>query len=133
MIQRQTGGAKAGELGLNFCVQLRAQCGLAEVAKTGRGRIVAEFPRGIDQARNLGGREGGATAQEGNMQSHPETGVRPSQSHGFRQARFVDHEARRGQDAVAMRLDDGLIDGRRPPEIVGIDNQSARRLRACHS
>ena len=67
------------------------------------------------------------------MQSHPETGVSPGQGHGLRQARFVDHEARRGQDAVAMRLDDSLIDGRRPSVVVGIYNQAARRLRACHS
>ena len=37
----------------------------------------------------------------------------------------VDHQARAGEDAVHVRLDDALVDAGGEPEVIGVDDQPA--------
>ncbi len=66
--------------------------------------------------------------QQSQVQADAEPWDFPSRVYGFVAARFVDHQTRGGQNAVAMGADDGLIHGMRQPEIVGVDDEAARRL-----
>ena len=75
--------------------------------------------------------------QQSQMQADAQPGIFLRQRHGFGEAGFVHHQAGAGQNAFAMRADDGLVDGRRTAEIVRIDDEAAdrglriARLRHC--
>src|ERR1035438_6209605 len=49
------------------------------------------------------------------------------------EAEFVHHQAGAGQNAFAMRADDGFIDGMRTAKIVRVDDETPGGIRACHS
>jgi hypothetical protein len=61
------------------------------------------------------------------MQPHTEARVGAGDGHCFVEGRAADHEAGRGEDALAMRPEYGGVDLGRGAEVVGVDDQAARR------
>jgi hypothetical protein len=71
-------------------------------------------------------------AQQSQMQSHAQRRVLACKGHGFLKGGFVYHQARSGQNALAVGADDGLVNGGRAAEVVGVDDEAAwDRRRAC--
>ena len=66
------------------------------------------------------------TAEQGQVQTNPELRILLRQRHGFGAIGFIHHQARRGEDAVAMRADDRLIDRARATEVVGVDDEASQ-------
>ena len=58
------------------------------------------------------------------MQTDGQTRILFRQSHRARSSALVDHQARAGQHACAMRFDDRVIDGVRVTEVIAIDDRS---------
>ena len=59
------------------------------------------------------------------MQADAEFGIFLRERNRFIEARLVHHQARGGQNAFAMRADDGLVDGMRTAKIVRVDNEAS--------
>jgi len=71
--------------------------------------------------------------QQGQVQADTELGILPGQLHGFVAGRFIDHQTCGGQNAFAMRADDGFVDRVQTPEIVSVDDEAADGFRAFHN
>jgi len=71
--------------------------------------------------------------QKCEVQTDAEFGIFLRQFYGFVKSDFVHHQARACQNAVAMRANDGLIDGMRTPEIIRVDDEAADGIRAFHN
>lgn len=63
------------------------------------------------------------------MQADAEARIFLCQLNSLIEAGFVDHQTGGGEDAFAMRADDGLIDGLGQPKVIRIDNEAVRSLR----
>ena len=125
VIERQAGGSEAGELLVNFRAQLFAQSTLEKITKANARRIFAELTARIDEAGDFFRRQRGTSAEQCEMQADAELRVFFRQRDGFGAIGFIDHQACTGQNAFAVRTDDGFVDGARAPEIVGIDDEAA--------
>ena len=64
------------------------------------------------------------------MQSNAEARVGVGQLDRLVGGRFVDHEARAGEDTLLVGLDDRQVDGMGAPKIVRVDDQPAGRVRS---
>src|SRR5262245_25211942 len=89
--------------------------------------MVAEMPAGINQAGNGARRQRGGAANQSDVQAHAQPRILQRQINGFVRGLARDHQAGGGEDAFAMRPDDGLIDGMRAAEVVGVDDEPAGR------
>jgi hypothetical protein len=74
-----------------------------------------------------------AAQQQGQVQPDAQPGILPRQTDGLGLGGLIDHQAGGGQDALAVRPDDRLVDGRRSAEIIRVDDEPADGLRACHT
>ena len=111
VVKGQAGGLEFFKLGGDFVAQLAAAFPGGEVAPAGEDGVVGELLLGIHQLWNFCGGEGGASADEREVQADAQFGILLRQSDGLGGERFVDHEAGRSQDAFAMGADDSLVDG----------------------
>src|SRR5439155_7647494 len=93
-------------------------------------RVVAEFALRVDQAGNSLWRQGRMAADQAQLQPHAQSRTLAGQGHGFFEGRLVDHQAGAGQDALAVGVDDGLVDGGGAAEVVGVDDETPPRLSA---
>ncbi len=125
MIERQTGGVKFLKLRMDFGAKLSAQAALEKVTEARGDRLIAEFAVRIDKAGDFFRRQRGLAAEQSQMQADAEFGILPREFYGLVKTGFVHHQACGGQNAVAVRADDGFIDGWRQSEIVGVDNEPA--------
>ena len=57
------------------------------------------------------------------MSSDIERRMRASQAHGVVESGAGSHQSCRGQDALAVSLDDALVDVARKAEVVGVDDE----------
>ena len=111
MVEAQSGGAKAGELFVNFSPQLSAQSAIEIVFHSSGDGIVTELPALIYEVRNFGSRQRGTSANQGEMQADSERWIFPGQRDRLVTVRFVDHETCSGKDAVTVSADDRCVDG----------------------
>ena len=110
VVERQAGGAEGFELRVHFRAQLFAQVALDEIAKTDANRAVAELAARVDEAGDFFRRQRGMPHQQSQMQANPEIWILFRERDGFGAGRFVHHQAGGGEDAFAMRADDGFVD-----------------------
>src|SRR5262245_57838011 len=61
------------------------------------------------------------------MKAQPQSRILTGKFDGVLRSLAVDHQTGRREDAFPMRADDGLIDGMRAAEIVGVDDEPADR------
>ena len=127
MVERETGGAERLELGADFRGQLAPDARAKENRKPARDLIVVEAGRRRRPAGRVsaGGNIGCAVDQH-EMQPDPQPRQTARPHHGVGGGRRRDHQARAGQDAVAVGPLDRLVDGDVAPEIVGADDQPRR-------
>src|SRR5689334_11877441 len=59
------------------------------------------------------------------MQTYSEPRIFASEPNRFGRGLLVHHQARRSQNALSISGDDGVIDGSRSSEIIGIDDQAS--------
>jgi len=126
MVEDKAGLSESGELGGDFLPQNLAEAVFEEIQQSGANRVMCERLLRADQARGLLRCECGPAADKGQMQAHTQTRVRLGEPGGLGARRFVDHEAGRGQNALAVRPDHRLVDGVGTPEIIGIHDQASR-------
>ena len=126
VVERQTGGVEFFKLRVDFGAELFAQAALEKIIHAGADGRIAEFAARVDEAGNFFRRQRGMSHQQSEVQADAEPGIFPGEFHRFGAARFVHHQARGGQNAVAMGADDGFVDGMRTAKVVGVDDQPAR-------
>ncbi len=129
VIERQAGGAELLKLRVDFQAKLFTEAALEKITEAGGDGPIAELTTRIDEAGNLLRRQGGFAAKERQVQADAELWILPRQGDSLIATGFVDHQAGGGQDAFAMRADDGFIDGVRTAEIVRVDDQAAQDRR----
>ena len=110
---------------MDFGAQLFAQVALEKITQADADRIVAEFAARVDEAGNFFRRQRGMSHQQSEMQADAELGIFLRQRHGFVAAGFVHHQAGGGQNAFAMRADDGFVDGMRTAKVIRVDDEAA--------
>src|ERR1051326_8343961 len=112
VVEEKPGRAESVELRLDFPLELRPQCLAAtKVAQAARYRVVAEIATGINQAGNGAGGQRRSSADHADVQPDAEPRILPRQLYRFVRRVAVHHQAGGGEDALAVRADDGLIDG----------------------
>ena len=127
MVEPQTGRAKRLELRAD----LRRQAGVEFAAERKTEPLRAPYSDRIRRPPRTRPR----TSAPGRT-GRPSTSTRCRPTRRLRQParprhrvgrrRAADHQARGRQNAVPMRLFDGLVDGRVEPEIVGADDQASQ-------
>ena len=125
VVERQAGGAEFFKLRVDFRAELFAQVVFEKIAHADADRVIAEFTLRVDEAGNFFRRQGGIAAEQSQMQANAEPWIFPRQSDGFVAGGFIHHQAGGGQNAFAVRADDGFIDGMRQAEIVRVDDEAA--------
>src|SRR5207302_8028172 len=93
------------KLRADFIAQLSGESAVEEVSEPGSGGIVGEFAARVHQAGNLGGRQRGMTADEGEVQADAQARILSSQGDGLGASGLIDHQACGSQDAFAMGAD----------------------------
>jgi hypothetical protein len=126
VVEGEAGGAEGLELGADLLGELAPNSGREEIPKTGTERIIPKTAVASHQAAQPIGRRNRAAADQYEMQPDPKP-WQPARSlnrigDGWR----PDHQARGRQDAVAMRLFDGLVDRYVQAEIVGAEDEALR-------
>ena len=130
VVQGETRGPEFFELGPDFALQLRAEAWPKKVAEARDNRVVAEVSCGIDQTWDFTGRQGRCGANQTEVQADAKARILSGQFDGFIGLRAVDHQAGRGEDAFAVRVDDGVVDGTGASEVVGVDDEPAQGTHA---
>jgi len=126
VVERQAGGVEPGKLRVDFRSQWFAQAAIEKITKTGADGIFRKFAPRVDEAGDFFRRQRGVPAQQCQMQADAELWIFVCQFNRFVARGLVHHQAGAGQNAFAMRADDGFIDGMRTAKIVRVDNQTAR-------
>src|SRR6266700_1412596 len=124
VVQRQAGMPELLKLRADFGPQLFAEFPLEKIPAADARRAVAEFASSVDQAGNCFRRQGRMAAEQGQVQPHAQSRMLAGQGDGLFEGRLVNHQAGAGQDAVAVGVDDGLVDGGRAAEVVGVDDEA---------
>src|SRR5439155_7592144 len=127
VVEGQAGHAESFKLRVDFALELRSQFRPKKVANAARHRMAAEIPAGINQAGNGARRQRRGSANQTDVQADTEPRILPRQFDGFVRSLAIDHQTGGGEDAFAMRAHDGVIDGRRTAEVVGVDDEPAGR------
>src|SRR5213082_357050 len=133
MVELESGRVEFFKLSLDFPLHLRAQAFAKKVTNAGRNRAVAEISFVIDQAGNFTGFEGRGSTNQADVQADSEPRILPREFNCLVRRPAVYHQAGRGENAFAMGAEDGLVDGARPAEVVGVDDEPADSLRASHN
>ena len=123
VVAGQAGGAEGGQLRGDLGPQLGAGGGRGGQGQPEPRHVVAEAAIGPDQRRDARRRQHRAAVRQGQVQPDGQPRRRGGPGPGLRARRAADHQARGGQDAVAMGLFDGGIDLGAPPEVIGRDDQ----------
>ncbi len=98
---------------------------LEEVACPDQRLIGGELPGNVHQSRDRRGGQHGSTLNEDEMQAHAQAREPPGSAHRVTHRGTCDHQAGGGEDSVAVRAFNGLVDGLGKAEIVGGDNGAA--------
>ena len=69
-------------------------------------------------------------AKQGQVQADSKPGIFSRESDGFVESRFIDHQAGRSQDALAMSTDNRLVDRGGATEVVGVYDEAAKESRS---
>lgn len=93
---------EALELGVDFVAELGAEAWAEVVEEAGPSGVVAEGVAVIDEAWDFGWFEGGASADEGEVESDAEGGALLGEADGVVSGGCVDHEAGGGEDPVLV-------------------------------
>jgi hypothetical protein len=72
-------------------------------------------------------REHGLSINENHMAPNLQRWIGKSQFDGFVRCRSLGHEGRAGEQAVAVKLNDGAVDTRSQAEVVGVHDEAAHR------
>ena len=110
---------------LYLVAELELEAFLKEVMQArGDGRIV-ELAAFIDKVGNFQRPARRAAANEREVQADAERRVRLRERYSLGERLAIHHQARRGENAFAMRADDRFVDRARTAEVIGVDDQAA--------
>src|SRR5262249_31248892 len=123
--QRQAGGEELLQLRDDLVSQLRAHAGSEEVPEAGGDRCVAEQSAGVDEQRNLAGRQRRASLDEHQVQADAQCRRGAGQIHRLAERLPVHHQAGVAEDALAVRAQNAGVDAARHAEVVRGDDQAA--------
>lgn len=124
MVERQTGLRKSLELSRNLGLQLGLERASEKEFKARAHRIIAEAAVRIREVRNAFVRQNRISTNQGYVQPNAQAGIGPSQRHGFVKRLAAHHQTGRGENALSMGLNDGLVATVRASEIIRIDDQA---------
>ena len=133
VVERQAGGVEFFKLRVDFGAKLFAQAALEKIIHADADGRVAEFAARINEAGDFLRRQRGMAHAAKSDAGRRRVLDFPSRVRRPRRSRFVHHQAGGRQNAVAMRADDGFVHRRRKAEVVGIDDETARRLQDYHN
>ena len=112
------------EMLLHLCPQLSLQFGsqvlVEEPAQAGQHGVIRKPPERVDGRSNFRRREHAAASAHDRVQTNIELGMLVRQRNRFITVRLRDHEARTGQNTLAMGPDHGSVNLARQAEVVGI-------------
>jgi len=123
MIERQTSRPERVELSPDLFPELLAHLRQKEKPDTSAPQVPIELVGPAEEAAHLRRRQHRTPVDQHQMQADMQFGQSPRARNRIGGGGGAYHQARGRQDPVAMRLFDGLIDGRVEPEIVGADDQ----------
>jgi len=123
VIERKAGRAIGLELRLDFCCDLPAHRRARKYLEPETRHVIAKSPGRIDEVRQASRRQDGVALDQHEMQADAQSGQPAGARHRILDRGTADHEAGGGQDAVAMRNFDRIVDLGSKPEIIGGDNR----------
>jgi hypothetical protein len=124
MVELQTSCAKRLELRADLCRKFASNSRQKEEPNGGARHIRIEPAVPTDKTRNKASRQNGTPIDKNQMQADPQIRQPTRTRHGVGGGSAADHQARSRQNAVQVRLFDGLVDGTVEPEIVRADDQA---------
>jgi hypothetical protein len=124
MIEPQTGRAKRLELRPHLHRELASNARQKGKPDSGAPHAAVELAVPANETADVGIRQHGITIDDDEMEAYPQAGHPAGKGYGVGYGRSADHQARGRQDAVPVRLFDGLVNGRVEPEIVCADDQA---------
>jgi len=68
-------------------------------------------------------------AKQSQVEADSEPGIFSCESNGFIECGLIHHQAGSGENAFTMGANDGLIDGGRAAEVIGVDDEATRKSR----
>ena len=123
VVERETGRAKRLELRPDFGREQSACLRAEEKPQTGSKRVVVEAAVAANEAAEFLRRQDRIAVDQHEVKTDMEVRVAPCPRDGVGRSWGTDHQASGGQDAVAMRPLDRLIDRNIATEIIGGDDQ----------
>ena len=128
MVEGETRGIERLELRLDLGVQLITQAAVDRDLQAHGGHVRAEVSQVVDELRYAFDRQRRPAFHQDQMKTHAEAGQGSRAGHGIVGGVRGDHQARCGEDAVAMCELDCFIDFSRRAEIVGRDDQGLHAI-----
>jgi len=110
VIERQTGRAKSCELRADFRFELAANPRKQEKPDPGSGHVPVEYRIVANKCGNRDSRQDRTAIHQNQMQTDAKVGQSAGPRHRIGGCLAADHQARRGEDPVPMRLIDRLVD-----------------------
>jgi len=124
MVEREPRRAERFELRADFGGELAPRGGRKIKAEPGAHHVRVERAVSPDERRNLARRQDWRAIGQHQMQADAQRGKPLGPRHRVRGRRRADHQARHGQDAVAVGFLDRLIDRHIAPEIIGANDEA---------
>ena len=123
MVETQPGRVKCRELRLDLGRELAAGRRQEEHRRSGERHVIAKSTVCVDQAGHLPGGQNWRAIDQRQVQPDAERRQPPRTGNRVGDRRAADHQAGRGQDAVAMRDLDRFVDRDVVAEVVGGDDE----------
>ena len=120
----RAGRAKRLELRADLARELTPNSRQKEKPKAGARHVSVEPAVAPHEAADFGARQSRRAVDQDQMQADPQVRQPARARHGVGRRRGRDHQAGGRQNAVPVRLLDGLVDGGVEAEIVGADDQA---------
>ena len=133
VVQRQSCRVKSFKLRADLLAQLGAAFRRKKILKSRRDRILRELSLWISQVWKSLRWEGGPAANQRQVETDAEAGLLPRHLDGLPGRRFIDHQARGGENSVLVGANDRFVDGFRASKIIGVDDQAALWGAIAHS
>lgn len=124
MIERESGGPKRLELSSHLGAQRAARGGSTEIPEPRCDQAVRQPASWIDDRPEPIGCENSPTIDHHHVEAHPQAGGPSRGRHRVRGGWFGNHETRRRQDALTVRLFNRCVDGGGQAEVIGGDDDA---------
>jgi hypothetical protein len=126
VIHGKAGILEFKKLRFNFGQELGFDASVREIANPNRDGVEAEPPLLVHEIGDFFFRKSRVTEKQREVEPDAECGSLVGQGDRFVESRFVHHQAGARQNAFVMGADDSFVDAGRRPEVVGVDDESAR-------